>query len=543
MKKILCSIAAILSCVFLHAQITINVTNINGYLNYGPGQIFPDTTDFKFDNRLNNYDTILLHRGLHFRNRLFNTMNHSITDVNISDNNSNDSPVIGIHGNGTVLRFNGIFDCDGGNTKPSMVIQDTGKLIIGSNATIDVINTAYFARQIWTWGDGTGTVEFEEGFIADLTSFATIPKGLGSCRFSNCTVITNHSQNIPLGYRPYQPTSSYDVNAHWVFENEAGSVWEVNTNNQNYIGGLWIDANMTVETNKTLTLSGVRAETNYIEGGYYINWGGIMIRRINGLPNQLTKTGADTLIITGDCGFDTGSVICVNEGMLAFDVDPFTDSTNKGYRIDYKNINVSSPNLILCSGSGGTILFRTPLARIDSLRLVTGSVLQTGIQQKITARSASLGGTLSVEVPASQTLQQGDTFDLFDITSVYGIFDSINIVNRGNSIVWNTAHLYSQGKIFIESVNRRSDANGTGVINISISPNPFTNYFTIQIPRKNRNDDYRLSLHALSGQEILTLPLNQSETIIQAAMFKPGPYLLIIKNQNKINYHSIIVKK
>lgn len=235
--------------------------------------------------------------------------------------NDNSSSVITVMGAGTEVTFNGFWQGDGSNMFPHIFLRDGGRFMIGADAHLDFVNDAYFTRQLWISGDGQGAVEFAEGFIADRSEGGTVPDGIGSIRLNNATVITNHSQNIPVNFRP-RPGDEPQTNGHFVFETNPGSRWIVRTRPQTYAGGVWFYADGGIETEQDLTHTGVR-EDDTVSSWHY--------RASNGFQTLaedlvITKEGPASLVLAGEQAYRPGTLLRINEGAVVFATDPAAGS-------------------------------------------------------------------------------------------------------------------------------------------------------------------------------------------------------------------------
>lgn len=259
------------------------------------------------------YTPSLLTRGVHFGGG--GTVGFTGA---IQINDLNTDPVVGVR-NTTTLNFSGSWTGDGGNQESHLVVIGNGRIRFAANAALDFINDAYFTRQFWIYGDGTGTVEFDAGFVADKTNNGTTPNGIGSYRLGNVVLITHSTQSLPVAVRP-NSIGGNNLNGHLVWEAQDGGTWSVRTAHQQYLGGLWVTANMSVETIADLDLVGVRTVWSD-----YTNYGGIHVtKHANGDPTIVTKTGAGTLNLGGDQAYDVGSVLRVQQGTVEMQSNPVT---------------------------------------------------------------------------------------------------------------------------------------------------------------------------------------------------------------------------
>lgn len=534
MKTKLTFLILFFSC-YLSAQTVFNITypTSGNYTVLNAGDTYLDNADLKFkSNKFSNrYLPFFESVGLHFKNGETTTISCKI----FGDNSSiYSSPVLGVWGNNTVLRVNGQFLESGcTETYPVLVLRNGGKFIFTSNAYVDIILDSYFTRQIWTYGDGTGVFEIEENFIADRTAFATTPIGCGSLRFSNTTFITHKTESLPMGYRPNTSTGIANVNSHLVFENEGGSVWRIMTNDQTYKGGLWLDADMTIETIKNLTINGVKTTTIYSNGGTYDNWGGVMIRKVNKIPHTLTKKGAAKLILSGDHGYDTNSKFSIQEGTVELQSDPFTYTDNKGYTIDYKNETITKANLDIEIKNTGKLYVNTSLARIDSIGLTSTGTLDIGLHNTLITNKAVFNGTLNVIIPSGLLLKTGDSFNLFDFTAHTGNFVTLNIPNYGGAITWNTSNLYTNGTISITSGSIISTSEEIRVNEgkMILYPNPFNDKLIIQ---STVNENLIIQLFSMDGSLVEEETVNDFQTVIKINNLNTGVYFYRILNKNSV---------
>lgn len=259
------------------------------------------------------YSDTLLASGLHFVGGSPITVDADMTLVT-----GQSSQILAVHGHGTKVTYNGFWEGDGFGSFAHVFLPDGGHFIIGEDAHLDFVNDAYFTRQLWVKGDDAGgIIEFAEGFVADLTEGGTVPDGIGSIRLNNATVVTNHTQNIPVNFRP-RPGDEPQTNGHFVFENADGSRWIVQTNPQTYAGGVWLRANGTIETREDLTHIGVR-EDDTVSSWPYRAGNGFQTNVDNTL---IAKEGSADLILAGEQAYRSGTIMRVNEGGVVFQTDP-----------------------------------------------------------------------------------------------------------------------------------------------------------------------------------------------------------------------------
>jgi hypothetical protein len=331
------------------------------------------------------YTASLLNRGVHFGGG--GTVAFSGA---MQINDLNTDPVVGVR-NATTLEFSGAWTGDGGNEESHLTVIGGGTIRFAANAALDFINDAYFTRQFWIYGDGTGTVEFAAGFVADKTNNGTMPNGIGSYRLGHVTLVTHSTPSLPVAIRP-NSLGGNNLNGHLVWEAQDGGTWSVRTANQSYLGGLWVTASMTVETLADLDLVGVRTVWSD-----YTNYGGIHVtKHTNGDPTIVTKTGSGTLRLTGDQAYDVGSVLRVQQGTVEMLSNPMA-AIGRNF--------TNGPNLAI-EAQGGSVTRVAFVAGAETANLRSLALSDGAMVAVADGTEARLGGTLSST--AGTTLQ----FDL-----------------------------------------------------------------------------------------------------------------------------------
>jgi hypothetical protein len=514
----------------LSAQLVIDVSLADyDHIIYEPGEFFEDNQDliFRSSTKLPRYQDLLKTKGLSFRNNIVNVINSDIvSDQSGGSISMYSSPVMSIEGDGTVCKINGYFQAENSESITSVLLWDGGRFIVGRDAFMDVINSGYFTRQLWVWSDGTGVFELEEGFVADRTLNGTTPQGVGSFRFNHCNVVTHSSESLPMGFRPNTQTGIAVVNSHFVFEETPGSVWTTQSNAQEYAGGVWIDASMTIETETDLEVSGVRTLSNYSVGGAYTNWGGVMMKP----STVVTKQGPARLVLSGDHGYDLDTRHVIQDGVLEYRSDPFTNDDNAGYSINYKSSLITTPNLNVDVQNGGEVFFNTSLSRIYSLNLSEQSVVRLGLLQKVNVDEVSFNGTLKVEIPAERMLFMGDIFQLFQAGSYSGTFSTIQLNTFNGAITWDTSKLYSQGTISVASgAVMTTGLDAPEMSAYQLYPLPAGQFLTIDCLHEQAEV---FEVWDLSGQLVINGLFNCGE-VIDIGHLSAGVYILKIMNEQE----------
>lgn len=288
----------------------VEITDANATL---PKTLVQATGRASHEDRYN--PDVLLDRGFHIRTGAPITM-----PTNIRMANLNTSHIIGAHGKGTVVRYTGRWEADGGNAFPRMTLTDGGHFIFTDKSTMNlVMDGPFFTRQLWVYGDGTGVLELEEGFVADATKNEPVADAMGTIRLGGVTLITHHTRNMPMNTRSDGRGGIYQ-NGHIVFENVPGNRWIVDTNKQEYSAQLDFDTDATVETRAHLTHNGHRRIVLPVgPGGHFTSTGAFRTTS----PNvTITKTGPAMLALEGEQSYHPGSRMIVEEGLLRMATDP-----------------------------------------------------------------------------------------------------------------------------------------------------------------------------------------------------------------------------
>jgi hypothetical protein len=314
---------------------------------------------YRFSGTVKNYPTSLETIGLRYTGGI----RESAANLTISDGNG--SPTAGATGAGTVVHFRGLMEGDGFNTFARLVLLDNAKWIVEPEADMNLIlDGSLFTRQLWVYGDGTGTLEFAEGFVSDETQNGTTGDGIASVRLSNNTFITHHTQSLPVAPRP-DGSGGLQINGHLVFENLPGSTWITRTNAQTYTGAVWLGVDATVQTDTDLTHAGITQFSSHSGSYWAANAFQTTAENV-----RIDKTGTADLIFEEETAFLPGSLLVVNEGGLVLRSNPAS-----GY-MKASPTTMAGPNLNLQSLATTTVEVDTPLTEVASLDLQGSLVLE-----------------------------------------------------------------------------------------------------------------------------------------------------------------------
>ncbi|TVR12847.1 MAG: hypothetical protein EA401_08335 [Planctomycetota bacterium] len=261
------------------------------------------------------YDEDSIQPGLHIRTGAEITLP---TDIRL--NNLNTSHVIGAHGEDTVVRYTGRWEADGGNAFPRLSITEGARFIFTEESSMNlVMDGAFFTRQLWVYGDGSGTLELEEGFVADHTVNEPLANAMGTIRLGGVTLITHHTRNMPQNTRPDGRGGHYK-NGHIVFERVPGNRWIIDSSNHYYSAQLDFDTDATLDIRSSLTHVGHRRVAMQVgPGGYFISTGAF---RTTSPDVTITKTGPGMLALDGEQSYHRGAALVLQEGLTRMSGDP-----------------------------------------------------------------------------------------------------------------------------------------------------------------------------------------------------------------------------
>lgn len=366
--------------------------------------------------------------GLHFTNGRTNTVDNNF--------DGSDVIVVGVEGEGTVVEYGGSLNAEN-NGALNLKLSNGGMFKLGADARCDLVNGALYTRQMWVLGNGTGTFEVEEGFVADRSK----GYGFGSYRFSNATFISHSTEGLPTNEMDGCsdcPDGYEHLNGHLVFENEGGSRWIVRSNDQVYKAALWIWKPITIVTEKNLTHLGRFVHLQTVGYGEYPLAAGFQLLS----PGiTLTKEGPAALILDGEQAYESNTTMDIRAGTVNFNTDA-TGGTFRGGGNGGQELQVQVAD-------GATAAFNHNPVRIKSLSMSGGANCEVLIGAVCNVGGdATLGGTLRLTSESSTTIQEGDEFDIFDWGgSVNGTFSDI----KPDGVTWDTERLYTDGILRVGS--------------------------------------------------------------------------------------------
>lgn len=304
------------------------------------------------------------------------------------------SPVVGLDDPGTRLYFRGHWEGNGELCRPGLVLGDETHFIVWPEASFDFIKDyGGFTLQLWVTGIGNegGTLELHHDFVADRShrfvrtasphAADLRPSALGAIRLGGATLVTNHSQNLPLTGRALgNDEGGIQHNGHLVFEHRDTNRWIVQTRDQTYRGAVWVDRDLVIETRRDLILEGVNEPPDRYHN--YTAANAFQTRRTRwGREGPLTirKTGDASLHLAGDQAYVADSHLVVAAGALVLHTDP-----QAGGRFP-KATPQETAELNLRVEAGAQLTFASDRARIRSLDTAANASLNWSLPTLVTA--------------------------------------------------------------------------------------------------------------------------------------------------------------
>jgi len=297
--------------------------------------------------------------GLQFR-----TGAETAVDTDLKPANAVATTIMGAHGEGTHVRYAGHWVGDASAGFPILSLTDGGKVTWEADAVVDfVMPDNFFTRQLWVHGDGTGTLELAEGFVADRTQDATVPNAMGTIRLGGATLVTHHSRSLPYNSRPDGRGGIYH-NGHVVFEQQPGSTWVTKTNQHVYAAQIDFAVDGTIDCQAALTHNGQRRVCLPVgNGGPFVSSGAFRTTR----PDvTITKTGPAMLSLEGQQSYEPGATLVIKQGLVRLYTDP-----GDGGRVS----ETAGAHLVVEVHDGATLHVAAPTARVASITLKPGATL------------------------------------------------------------------------------------------------------------------------------------------------------------------------
>ena len=261
----------------------------------------------------------------------------------------------------------------------------------------------------------------------------------------------------------------------------------------------------------SITKTGVGTWTltneNTYSGGTYINEGTIMVNNTSG------------------SGLGTGDVMVFPSGTLAG-----TGAVSGAVSVDMRGS--------LSPGDGiGTFTVNNNVTILaDGAFTVDIDKVNAKNDVLVTSGTFNMAGILEINAAEGTQFAIGDEFKIIDGT-VTGIPTAISPATPGEELAWDLSEFVSAGKIKVKGT--------TGIqqpgIGSDIYPNPFKDYFTIQL--FDPSEELTVSVYNLLGTEVYSQKYGQQEYIkLNTSNLTRGIYMLKLQSGSKMSTHKIIKK-
>ncbi|GEM_PF-3238467 len=282
--------------------------------------------------------------------------------------------LVGAHGAGTVVRFRGRWQGDSIGGYPNLGLTRGARFVVEKEAQFDLVMAgSFYTRQLWAYGDGSATLEFAEGFIADRTQGGTVPDAMGTVRLNGVHFLTHHSQSLPFNSRP-DGRGGFYPNGHIVWEGKADSVWTVATHPQEYTAQLDFRVDGIIDVEKALRHSGrITSTSPAMNGGLFTSTGAF---RTIGENIRILKRGPGMLLLQGQQGYYPGARLVVEEGLLRMSTNP-----GDGWRYDAN----CGAHLLVEVGEKGRFHLDADVAELRGVQVAAGAAFFVSSGTKVTA--------------------------------------------------------------------------------------------------------------------------------------------------------------
>ncbi|MDY8136571.1 T9SS type A sorting domain-containing protein [Aquimarina sp. 2201CG5-10] len=278
-----------------------------------------------------------------------------------------------------------------------------------------------------------------------------------------------------------------------------------------------------VTINGTLTNNGtLESRSTFTNNGTITNEGLITNRSFFTNEGNITNNGQWN-----------NSSIFINNSMLTnngtFQNNAFLYGDNTTHTNDFNLSQLFSPGNS-ASPDVGTYVFDSNATFLSSANVTTDirSISEVDLVQ--VASTATLSGTLNVNLLDSYDPAIGTTYTILTANSISGTFNTINYPDLGVDKEFQIT--YNSNSVVVEVVDSHvlnvDDLDTTNQVKIIMYPNPTTN--TLHIDGLHTSE--KIAIYSMLGAKLLESVVSPSENKIMVNTLSKGSYFLSIGNAN-----------
>jgi fibronectin-binding autotransporter adhesin len=311
-----------------------------------------------------------------------------------------------------VLVLDGAMATNSGSLRPDIEGgAASARLVITNGAVLVLTSATANARAGWD-GDIVGTNYLDIAGTIRMPNAGSVDGRLNVGRNGTRAIVSLYS--------------SADISVRSITPGGSAGYSEVNFN-----GGIVRAVADATDFMQGLNVANIRA------GGVTIDSSSFAITIAQPLQGVggLTKVGLGTLWLNGTNTY-TGATL-INEGILG------------GSGVVAGSVTIAATGTLAPGAPFGTFTVNNALTLAGTTQVEINKTAGVLTSDRVIASTLNCGGVLVVNNIGTDSLAQGDTFDLFDAGSVSGSFASITLPTLPDGLIWNTSRLLVDGTISV----------------------------------------------------------------------------------------------